>query len=98
MSLIDIKVCRATTKIRTEGEINTSLAERLASSGAMVTAQRRLVCEMVEASEDHPDAEQLFSRAREEDAKISLATVYRVLKTLVDSGLVLTHEIGRAHV
>lgn len=71
-----------------------NLVHRAAAAGAIVTEQRKLVCQILERSNDHPDAEQVFARARKVDAKISLATVYRSLKAMVDLGLVTTHDFG----
>lgn len=59
-----------------------------------MTEQRKLVCRILEGASDHPDAEQVFARARKKDPKISLATVYRGLKALADLGLVITHDFG----
>ena len=70
------------------------LLKRAAAAGAVVTEQRKLVCNVLEKANDHPDAEQLFARARQSDPKISLATVYRVLKALVELDLIVTHDFG----
>lgn len=59
-----------------------------------MTEQRKLVCHALERSDDHPDAELIFQRARKKDPKIALATVYRALKALDDLGLIITHEFG----
>ena len=71
-----------------------SLVKRLGAAGGTVTAQRTLVCKILEKSNDHPDAEEIFARARKTDRKVSLATVYRVLKALDDYGLIITHDFG----
>ncbi|MEM6555337.1 MAG: transcriptional repressor [Pseudomonadota bacterium] len=71
-----------------------NLAKRASHAGAMITEQRQLVCWIMEQSHDHPDAEQVFARARDHDPRISLATVYRSLKTLSDLDLVITHDFG----
>lgn len=70
------------------------LLKRAADAGATITEQRKVVCEVLERAKDHPDAEQVFARARKVDNKISLATVYRSLKALVDLNLVITHDFG----
>lgn len=70
------------------------MIERLGAAGGTVTPQRKLVCAILERSDDHPDAEEIFARARKTDKKISLATIYRVLKTLSDLGLIITHDFG----
>jgi Fur family transcriptional regulator, ferric uptake regulator len=49
---------------------------------------------VIAASKDHPDVEELFSRAAKVDAKISLATVYRTVKLFEESGLLEKLEFG----
>lgn len=70
------------------------LLQRAANAGATVTEQRKIICRVLERAQDHPDAEQVFARVRKLDGRISLATVYRTLKSLVDLELVLTHDFG----
>lgn len=70
------------------------LYERAAAAGATVTEQRQIICGVLEASKDHPDAELVHRRVRKLDSKISLATVYRTLKALVDLNLAITHDFG----
>ena len=50
------------------------------------TAQRDLVLRVVEESCDHPSAETIYARCRERMPDISLGTVYRNLKVLVELG------------
>ncbi len=50
------------------------------------TAQRDTVLRVVEASCDHPSAETIYTRCREIMPEISLGTVYRNLKVLVELG------------
>lgn len=71
-----------------------ALSAKAGAAGAIVTEQRIIVCRVLERSQDHPDAELVFERARKIEPKISLATVYRTLKTLADLDLVITHDFG----
>ena len=50
------------------------------------TAQRDTVLRVVESSCDHPSAETIYTRCREIMPEISLGTVYRNLKVLVELG------------
>ena len=50
------------------------------------TNQRNTVLKVVEASCDHPSAETIYFRCREIMPEISLGTVYRNLKVLVELG------------
>ena len=50
------------------------------------TPQRQLVLKVVRESFDHPTADEIYSRAREYDTSISVATVYRNLNILFQQG------------
>ena len=52
-----------------------------------MTGQRRLIIKVLEDSKDHPDVETLFERANKIDSKVSIATVYRTVKTLKNAGI-----------
>ncbi len=53
------------------------------------TVQKELIANIVELSCDHPTAEMVYYKAKEELPSISLGTVYRVLKELVADGRVV---------
>lgn len=71
-----------------------SLTQRFVEMGEMVTAARRAVCEVLEASKDHPDAFEIHKRARHFVPRISVASVYRVLKRLEELDLIRSHDFG----
>ena len=52
-----------------------------------MTKHGKMIADVVLASHDHPTAEQIYTRIREQGGRISLATVYNNLKTLVDEGV-----------
>ncbi len=60
-----------------------------------VTIQRRLILEELSERNDHPNAEQIFDSLRKKSHKLSLATVYRTLETLVQNHLVLEYNQGK---
>lgn len=66
----------------------TVLDEALASNGLRTTRQRQLVYNVMMENKDHPTAEEVFWRVKDEIPHISLATVYNCLETLVDCGLI----------
>jgi Fur family ferric uptake transcriptional regulator len=71
---------------------NTSACDDLIrEAGLRVTRQRQTIVRTLIEADDHPDAEQVLSRARELDASISQATTYRTLAALSEKGLVRTH-------
>ncbi|MDB5510751.1 MAG: Fur family transcriptional regulator [Enterovirga sp.] len=63
-----------------------------------MTAPRRVILDVLEAAQDHPDANEVHRRAAGIDARISLATVYRTVKLLQDRGILARHAFrdGRA--
>lgn len=60
----------------------------LRDAGMRVTQQRRTIVSALVQSDDHPSAEDVFTRARAEDDSVSFATVYRTLAVLADAGIV----------
>lgn len=65
-----------------------SLAQRLSDSGLRATPQREVVFDVLLKKRDHPTAEDVYARVRNEMPTISLATVYNCLETLVQCNLV----------
>lgn len=59
----------------------------LEAAGWRYTAQRLAVYEHLSCAEHHPTAEDVFRGVRSRVPKISLATVYKALETLVACGL-----------
>ena len=58
------------------------------------TRQREKIAEIFFGSEEHLSAEDLLGLVRAADSSISLATVYRTLKLLVESGLAESRNFG----
>ena len=67
---------------RTDGE------RRLRASGKRITTQRKRVLAVLSSAHSHLDAVEIHERARQMDPRLSLATVYRTLAVLKQSGLV----------
>lgn len=59
-----------------------------------MTGQRRTIARALGDSHDHPDVELLYQRAVKLDANISIATVYRTVKLLEESGIIERHDFG----
>ncbi|MCU0801121.1 MAG: transcriptional repressor [Rhodobacteraceae bacterium] len=72
----------------------TDIIARCAAKGLRMTDQRRIVARVIGAAEDHPDVEELFSRAAQVDPRISLATVYRTVKLFEEAGILERLEFG----
>jgi len=71
-----------------------NILARCEAQGLRMTEQRRTIAHVLEAADDHPDVEELYRRAAEADPKISLATVYRTVKLLEETGILEKHEFG----
>lgn len=63
------------------------IEDRLKAAGVQPTLQRISICRFVLCEADHPTAEVVHAWAEKNLAKISLATVYNTLNTLVQAGL-----------
>ncbi len=74
--------------------MNNSIIERCAARGLRLTEQRKTIARVLEASDDHPDAELLYMRASAIDPKISLATVYRTVRLFDEAGILDKLEFG----
>lgn len=83
------------------GDSPNGLARKLGSYGFRITAQRRILIDIIEQSLDHLDAARLLHLAKEKDAQIHRATVYRTLGILKRFKLVdeldLMHLEGEKH-
>ena len=64
-----------------------TISERCKSVGIRMTGQRQLIIKVLENSKDHPDVGTLFERANKIDNKVSIATVYRTVRTLQNAGI-----------
>ena len=69
-----------------------SIEQKCIAKGVKLTDQRRIIAKIMSESEDHPDVDELYRRASKIDSKISIATVYRTVKLLEESGILAKHE------
>ena len=72
------------------------LERRCVSAGLKMTAQRRIVLEVLETAEDHPSVDEVYQRAKALDSSISIATVYRTLHLLDEMNLVQRHDFNES--
>ena len=63
----------------------------LRDAGLRITGQRKTILRTLANEHEHPNALGIHQKAREADASISLATVYRTLKVLQDKGAIRRH-------
>ncbi|MBA4783808.1 MAG: transcriptional repressor [Rhizobiales bacterium] len=66
-------------------------AEILREAGLRITRQREAIASVLLEATDHPDAEEILTRARERDASVSQATAYRTLAVMAEKGLLRSH-------
>lgn len=63
----------------------------LRRAGVRITRPRRIILDILGATETHPDALEIYRRAVERDGSISLSTVYRTMKLLEGLGAIHRH-------
>ncbi len=68
--------------------------ELLREAGLRITRPRRIILTILRETEGHPDAGEIFERAVALDRRISLATVYRTMKALEESGAIQRHAFA----
>ncbi len=59
-----------------------------------MTYQRRVIARVLSESSDHPDVEQVYNRAIKADSRISIATVYRIVKLFEEANILDRHDFG----
>ena len=71
-----------------------TLEDACAAKGLRLTDHRRVIAQVLDSAQDHPDVEELYRRASDIDPRISIATVYRTLKLFEDAGVIERHDFG----
>ncbi len=71
-----------------------TIISRCEAKGLRMTGQRRIIARVLHESDDHPDVEELYSRASALDSAISIATVYRTVKLFEEAGILERLEFG----
>ena len=75
-----------------------SIEEKCKAKGVRLTEQRKVIARVMSdskltfGSKDHPDVDELHKRVSLIDKKISIATVYRTVKLLEESGIIERHD------
>ena len=74
------------------------IEEKCKEKGVRLTEQRKIIAKVISESKelygesDHPDVDELYKRVSKIDSKISIATVYRTVKLLEESGILTKHD------
>jgi Fur family ferric uptake transcriptional regulator len=71
-----------------------TITQRSEANGLRMTHPRRVIAEVLQDSDDHPDVEELYNRASAVDSRISIATVYRTVKLFEEAGILDKLEFG----
>ncbi|MFC7703663.1 Fur family transcriptional regulator [Plastorhodobacter daqingensis] len=71
-----------------------SIITRCEAKGLRLTGQRRVIAQVLQDADDHPDVEELYARASGIDPRISIATIYRTVKLFEEAGILDRHEFG----
>ena len=75
-----------------------TIEQKCLSKGVKLTDQRRIIARVISESKetygesDHPDVDELYNRVSQIDPKISIATVYRTVKILEETGILVKHD------
>jgi len=71
-----------------------SIEKLCVERGMKMTGQRRIIAQVLSDSNDHPNVDEVYSRASSIDTKISIATVYRTVRLFEEAGLLEKHDFG----
>ena len=75
-----------------------TIEEKCKIKGVRLTDQRKIIAKVMSDSKltygakDHPDVDELHKRVSLVDKKISIATVYRTVKLLEETGIIERHD------
>tara|TARA_B110001452_G_C15035315_1_gene361684 strand:+ start:182 stop:610 length:429 start_codon:yes stop_codon:yes gene_type:complete len=75
-----------------------AIEKKCKDKGVRLTDQRKIIAKIMSeskvtyGSKDHPDVDELHKRVALVDKKISIATVYRTVKLLEESGIIERHD------
>ena len=71
-----------------------SYEKKLRSLGYRMTPQREMIIEILSHCEQHITAEEIYETLQERTRSLNIATVYRTLDLLVESGLAFRNDLG----
>jgi Fur family peroxide stress response transcriptional regulator len=64
------------------------IRNKFSQKGLKITPQRVVILEAIYKLNNHPTADNIIEHIRESHPNIAIGTVYKVLETLVDNGLI----------
>ena len=78
--------------------MSSTIEDKCIAKGVKLTEQRKIIAKVISESKelygesDHPDVDELYKRVSKIDSKISIATVYRTVNLLEESGILTKHD------
>ena len=78
--------------------MSSTIVDKCIAKGVKLTEQRKIIAKVISESKelygesDHPDVDELYKRVSKIDSKISIATIYRTVKLLEESGILTKHD------
>lgn len=75
-------------------ELDRILDQYMSARGLKSTRQRSLIIDIFFQMQGHFSVEEVWGRVRQDDARVSVATVYRTMKLLAESGLAHARNFG----
>lgn len=75
-------------------ELDRVLDRYMAERGLKSTRQRSLIIDVFFGMHGHLSVEEVWARVRQDDPRVSVATVYRTMKLLSESGLAHARNFG----
>ena len=78
--------------------MSSTIENKCIAKGVKLTEQRKIIAKVISESKelygesDHPDVDELYKRVSKIDSKISIATIYRTVKLLEESGILTKHD------
>ena len=71
-----------------------TILQRCEQKSLRMTSQRKIIAQVLEDTADHPDVEELYTRASKIDPTSSIATVYRTVQLFDAAGILDKLEFG----
>ena len=69
-----------------------TIENKCIEKGVGLTAQRKIIAQVMSKSNDHPNVNELHKRVSLIDPKVSIATVYRTVKLFEEAGILSKHD------
>lgn len=75
-----------------------SMIERLREQGYRLTPQRAMILSIIEGSDRHISAEEIYAQVAAKYPQVNISTVYRTLELLKQLGLIYETDLGEGRV